>query len=284
MNSSGLSRRQAGAAALTAAGLPVFRSCCGVSWPWVLLGASAAALTLDVLSIWTARSERGSLRVPPMLPLLGALWAARESNYAFPETAGSALAAVLVLLLGLAAAWRGAEALGRCAGILLWVTGALYGSVLLFSLPQLRPERLTPAGSPVQALRVWLSLLPPGAALCLPAEGERSKALRWPWWAAAGAALAASLVTNGLLSPPIAAEPEPFRTLARGVSVLGVIRRFEALGNGAMLMSGFSLCALLLTAALSCMDRNPKQNRTKHRAQKSFGKMKKSVDKWGTWC
>ena len=31
--------------------------------------------------------------------------------------------------------------------------------------------------------------------------------------------------------------------------MLGVIRRFEALVNGAMLMSGFSLCALLLSAA-----------------------------------
>jgi hypothetical protein len=56
------------------------------------------------------------------------------------------------------------------------------------------------------------------------------------------------VLTGGILSPALAREPEAFRTLARGVSVLGVIRRFEALVNGALLMSGFALCTLYIVS------------------------------------
>ena len=242
------SSRQRSALALSAAGLPIFRCCCAVSWPWVLLGGAAAAASLLLLSALTRKLGRRRLPILAPLFVLGAVGAAIASSYAFPETAGNPLAVAPVLVLSLAAAAGGAEAAGRCAGILLRVTGALYGIVLLFSLPQLRLSRLVPAGAPSDALCVWAALLLPGAALCLPAEAEDGQLPRWPLWSA-GTALAASLVTGGILSPALAREAEPFRTLARGVSVLGVIRRFEALVNGAMLMSGFCLCTLLLTAA-----------------------------------
>lgn len=266
-----LSDQQLGALALAAAGLPVFRCCCAVSWPWVLLGGAAAALTLSALSRAPGRFWDAIAFPAAGLLALGALAAAWGSSFSFPETAGKPLAAALVLGLGTAAARRGAEAAGRCAGILLWLTGALYGIVLIFSLPQLRPDRLRPAGTPADALRVWASLLPSGAALCLRRESGGGKALRWPWWASAAAALSASLVTGGILSPALASEPESFRTLARGVSVLGVIRRFEALVNGAMLMSGFCLCALLLTAAGSLIQGKNAGKRPK----KFFEKMQK---------
>lgn len=249
-----ISARQLGALALSSAGLPVLRVCCRVSWPWVLAGSLAAAGSLCLLTeLWERRAGGGRRlfgRLLSPLLLAGALGAAWESGYAFPETAGSWLAAALVLALAGAAAWIGPAAPGRCAGILLWSVGGLCGAVLLFSLPQVRAERLYPAGGPSDALRVWGALLLPGAALWLkPALGPDQRLPRWPWCWSAGAALAASLVTGGILSPPLARDPEAFRTLARGVSVLGVIRRFEALVNGAMLMSGFSLCVLLLSAA-----------------------------------
>lgn len=263
----GISARQLGALALTAAGLPVFRLCCRISWVWVLPGGAAAAALLSALT--TLLNRRAALPRPGgaqgapgaccpvqgyailLAPLLlaAALSAAWESSFAFPETASSWLAAAFVLLPAAAAAWLGPASPGRCAGILLWVTGALYGTVLIFSLPQLRPERLLPGGGPEDAVRVFAALLSPGAALCLrPGPGEDRRLPHWPWWGAFALALAASVVTGGILSPPLAREPEAFRTLARGVSVLGVIRRFEALVNGAQLMSGFSLCALFLTA------------------------------------
>ena len=247
-----LSARQLGALALTAAGLPLSRLCCRVSWPWVLAGSGAAMLSLVLLERLT-RSRRPGAAAVLLSPLLaaGAALAAWESSFSFPETAGNPLAAGLILCLGAAAARGGPAAAGRCAAVLLWITGLLYGIVLLFSLPQLRPEWLRPAGGPRDALAVWAGLLPPGAALLLRGQlGEDQRLPAWPLWGAGAGAAAMSLVTGGILSPVLARDPEAFRTLARGVSVLGVIRRFEALVNGAMLMSGFCLCSLLLAAAL----------------------------------
>ncbi len=268
-----LSARQLGALALTAAGLPCFRLCCRVSWPWVLLGSLGAALTLSLLTGLVERRRRagaqtgGAFLLLPIL-LFGALYAAWESSFAFPETAGNLLMAAYVLALSAAAARTGPAAAGRCAGILLWITGALYGTVLLFSLPQLRLEWLRPVGSALDAVKVWAALLPPGAALLLAGRlGEDQRLPHWPWWTAAGIAAAASAVTGGILSPALAREPEAFRTLARGVSVLGVIRRFEALVNGALLMSGFCLCTLLLSAALELWTArlNPKKDKNRPR-------------------
>ena len=299
----GPSSRQLGALALTAAGVPIFRLCCRVSWLWVLLGGLAAAGTLSALTaaVNCRRARRkgacprsgtnlpiahkafplrgrwpegpdevvsdqcNSLCFSPVsvlfavLLLAAALYAAWETTFAFPETAGNLPAAALVLGLAAAAARRGPAAAGRCAGILLRITGALYGAVLLFSLPQIRGEWLRPSGSPAEALRVWAALLIPGAAILLSGEPEEGRGMPcWPWWTAAISAAAAAAVTGGILSPALAREPEAFRTLSQGVSVLGVIRRFEALVNGAMLMSGFCLCTLYLTAAKNILKNTKK--------------------------
>lgn len=250
-----ISARQLGALALSSAGVPVFRFCCRIPWTWTLLGALAAALTLTGLTLLLNRSGGPRrTRLPGVLtplPLGGAAAAAWAGSFAFPETAGNWLAALLILGLALWAARLGPAASGRCAGILLWTTGVLYGIVLLFSLPQVRLQwLLLPRGSLADAGRVWAGLMLPGAALCLTgALGEDQRLPCWPWWTAALTAVAASAATGGILSPALAGEREAFRTLARGVSVLGVMRRFEALVNGAMLMSAFCLCAMLLTAA-----------------------------------
>ena len=294
MNSrSGISARQLGALALTASGQPIFRLCCRISWPWVLPGALAAAGTLSALTAamnrrrkafplrgrWpegpdeVASDQRTGLEFALALVLpAGAVLAAWETTFAFPETAKNLLAAALVLALAGAAAWKGPAPVGRCAGLLLWVTGGLYGTVLIFSLSEIRPEWLVPAGSPLDALRVWGALLLPGAALCLGPELKPGEALpHWSWWAAAGLAAAASAVTGGILSPALARDPEAFRTLARGVSVLGVIRRFEALVNGAMLMSGFAFCTLYLVAAASVL----RIYRGRKKTEKKFEKTQK---------
>ena len=278
--------RQLGVLALTAARVPIYGYCVRVSWLWVLLGSLAAAALLSAL---TARFNSSAcpehsgrkhsvLGCPAGLLLLAlALGAAWESGRAFPQTEGRALAAILMLALGLWAVERGPAAAGRCAGILVWITGALCGAVLLFSLPQLRLERLRPVGSPLDALKVLAWMLLPGAALIIKKRTPASQIPHWPWWLAALEAAAAALVTGGILSPLLAAEPGSFRTLARGVSVLGVIRRFEALVNAAMLMNAFCLCILLLAAAeerLRAFD--PRKTRNKPR-KKEFQKNEKKT-------
>jgi len=253
-----ISARQLGALALCSAGVPLFRLCCRVHWLWALLGAVAAALTLSGLTLLLNRRGRakGNARrwagcLAPFL-FAGAAVTAWAGSFAFPETARNVIAALLLFGLAAWAARIGPAAVGRCAGILLWVTGGLYGVVLLFSVPELHVPWLRPgSGNPTDALRVWAALSVPGAALCLRGVlGEDQRLPHWPWWSAALIAVAASVVTGGILSPALAGEPEAFRTLARGVSVLGVMRRFEALVNGAMLMSAFCLCAMLLAGAL----------------------------------
>ena len=271
-----ISARQLGGLALTASGLPVFRLCCRVSWPWVLLGGGASALLLSGLTLLQKRRPfpGGPVLRWILIPVLlsGAAAAAWACSFAFPETAAHPLAVLLLLGLAAAAARIGPAAVGRCAGVLLWVTGMLYGIVLIFSLPQLRPEHLSPSGNPKDALRVFGAQLLPGAALCLHADLKEGKtAPLWSWWAAFAAALAASVITGGILSPPLARDAEAFRTLACGVSVLGVIRRFEALVNAALLMSGFCLCALLLSAAAALSNRK----RDERLVQNNFEKIEK---------
>ena len=253
-----LNGRQLGALALTAARVPIYEHCVRVSWLWVLLGSLGAAALLSALTSRLNRSAEPraagagaiALELPAglLLPAL-ALGAAWEGTKAFPETEGRILAAALLLALGLWAACQGPAAAGRCGGILVWITGALCGAVLLFSLPQLRLSRLSPAGSPLESLGVLGRMLLPGAIILIKVKPPNLRVPHWPWWLSALEATAAALVTGGILSPALAAEPGAFRTLARGVSVLGVIRRFEALVNAALLMNAFCLCALLLAAA-----------------------------------
>ena len=248
---------------LSAAAFPVFQHCVGAGWAAALVGGGGAALLLTLF--WRGLGGRSLRdRLGAGLPgrvglgiltaglLLLCVWAGRDSALAFPETAGRPLAACLAVSLAWAAVWRGAEVPGRCAAVLVRLLALLYGVVLLFSLPQLRGEWLRPIPDRGGALRCFLVLLLPGAGLCLEREGRAG--FPWQAWIAAALAGFGALVTAGILSPALAAEPMAFYTLARSVSILGVMQRFEALISGAQLISGFCLCALLLAAARSLLE------------------------------
>ena len=266
------SGRQLGALAVCAAGVPVFRLCAAYNWPWALGGGVFSASLLSVGTFlynnrignrYNGTSGNKGHSRPPLwfrLPLglllfLGALTGAWITTGAFPETESSPLAALLILSLCIWTARKGPAVAARCAGVLLWITGGLYGTVLLFSLPQLRLEWLLPVGGPEDLAPCCAAMLTPGAVFVLvPALGEDQRLPHWPWWLGALGAAAASLVTGGILSPALAAHPGSFLALARSVSALGVIRRFEALVSGSMLMSGCCLTVLLLCGALSCIE------------------------------
>lgn len=248
---------------LAAVTMPVFQRGVGAGWLPALAGGSAAALALTLLrrSLGSRSLGRAADKGLPgrislwilLISLLGlAAWAGMESTMAFPETAGSPLAAGLILLLAWAAVRRGAEVPGRCAAVLIRLLAVLYGVVLIFSLPQLQVRWLAPVWSWQGCLTCFGLLLLPGAGLCL----EQSGRTRFPasLWLAAGVGTVGAAVTAGILSPSLAAEPMAFHTLARSVSILGVMQRFEALISGAQLISGFCLCSLLLGAARSLLE------------------------------
>ena len=257
-----ISRRQLSALTGSAACVPVFQVCCRIGWVQAAVGGAGAALLLAGLS--RLAEERPLLRAAENAPGRIALSALAASLLvlagragslaanAFPETEGIPAAGWLTLALAAWAAWQGTAVLGRCAGILLPASLILYCIVLIFSAPQIKPERLTPSGDPLDACRALAVLLVPAAGICLrrdvvPAAPRRSLT----FWLTAALAAAAAAVTGGILSPRAAAQPGSFGVLAKSVSILGVMQRFEALVSAALLMSGFCLCGLLLGAAAS---------------------------------
>lgn len=250
-------RRRAFAWTLAAATVPAFQLCVGAGWLCAVVGGLTATLVLlgaataladrplrDVIGTGHIRRAAAGILAAAVLGL--ALWSGRQSSRAFPETDGSALAAVLMLSLAWWSVRSGAEAPARCAAVLFRLLAPLYAVILVFSLPQLHPGWLRPSAAPHGVLRCCGCLLLPGAAL-LSDAGERRAV------SAAGAASAwlaglAAAVVSGIASPAAASEPMAFLTVSRSVSILGVMQRFEALISAAMLMSGFCLCALLLSA------------------------------------
>ena len=259
-----ISQRQLTALCFCAVCVPVFRLCCRISWAWTALGGLGAAILLSVLYRLAARRPLARAAAHPagktqltiltlsLLTLAG--WGGAESARAFPETVGSPAAAWLMLGLAAWAALHGAAALGRCAAILMPASIILYGIVLGFSAPQIRPERLVPSGTPGLIFPVLAALLVPAAGICLQEDGASAlPRKRNPFLLTALLASAASAETAGILSPAGAAREGSFDVLARSVSILGVMQRFEALVCAAMLMSGFCLCGLFLGAAASVL-------------------------------
>lgn len=234
---------------------PILTRCTGMNWLAAGVGAAGAAALLQIVSLRRPAAAiprrktaaGGCLRMAAgLLLLLLAARAARTGAHAFRETAQSPLAACLLLGAALWAAFCGAEAAQRCAAVLLRLVLGFFLIVAVFSLPQLRAAWLRPAAEPGNAMICAGLLLAPGACAYLPPR-EREK--RAGLWLLAPLAAAAAGVTAGVLSPALARGEMSFLTLARSVSVLGVMRRFEALVSGAMLPAWFCLCSLLLCAA-----------------------------------
>ena len=244
MNES-LSGRQFRALLLTAGTAPIFTGTCGLSWAMVLPASLLACGVVSGMYALVPGAPAKLLRAVFAAALLVlTVWAGKRTAPAFPETARSAPAACLILALAALAAGRGAAVLGRCAGVLIWILAGLYGVVLAFGFTQINTEWLRPEWNWRDLPKAALLLLP-AAALPLRGRTEGKKGSGLSLLTLAALAVSASMITGASLSPVLAREPMSFLTLARSVSILGVIQRFEALISAALLMSGFCLCALL---------------------------------------
>lgn len=268
--------RQICAALFAAATAPLLRTFAALPFRLTLL---ACAVTAPILwSVFTLARRRpmpllsGTRRFGRTTALLccgffllAAAGAAARSASAFPETGGVLWAGLPVLALAALTAGRGTAVVLRCGSILALVFAPLWALVLIFSAPAVELRWLAPAGRLADCLRAAPVLLLPAAGLFFIDRSPGPRAVGGLQLALPLTAAAVSVVAGGCLSPRIAAAPDSVHLLAQSVSVLGVVRRFEALTSAADLAGCWLLCALLLraagTAAEICLPRLPSRQR-----------------------
>ena len=219
------------------------------SVPWYLIlgeGACAAALWL---AAWNREPRVGkavavvqflflALALSQAAAACGGSWVRGQDNWAV---------AVSLLVLSAWAASHGGKTGSRYGAVVFLLSLLLYGVLLFFAVPDTEPRYLLPAWRWDGGAAFGILLIP-GVLSFFP----RQTAGRSPWpWALGlslfGGALAA--LTAGCLSPWVAAETQgAFFQMVRGISILGIAERFEALVSGVMTMGWFCLMSLLLAA------------------------------------
>lgn len=235
-----------GAWVLAAMLAPMAQFLGSVSWYYVL----AIGVGAGLLWMCAAAGKRPCGNTETVLQLLGltlaaglsAQWAGR----CWSQANNGWVIPVTLVLLAACSAERGGQVGARCGATLFWFLAAMVIGLLAFAVPDVKPRFLLPAasGNPIPAAAV---LLIPGAAMLLP----REKGKGWGWAAAILAlAVAISAVTQGVLSPAAAAGQQgAFFEMIRGISILGVAERFEAVVAGAMTLSWFCQLSLFFSAA-----------------------------------
>ena len=131
--------------------------------------------------------------------------------------------------------------------MLFWCLVLLFAVLVAFAVPEVEWRNLRPENRGDGSTAAAVLLLPAAAAL-LPRKKGRS-----PWLWGLGLAIigaGVSLLTAGVLSPAVATNIQgAFFEMIRGISILGVAERFEAVVAAAMTLGWFCLLSLLLTAA-----------------------------------
>ena len=233
----------------------------GLSWLYVLLGSTGAAVFFCILGL-LGKGESETLpalakrafgkRAGSAMLLLAALWtvlvlasALHSTAAAFPEDPVGTLAVITAAALTAIACSRGLRACAGTAGVLALILALLYGAIVLASLSGIEPAWCGVWGGWRHAGRTFAWLLLPSCMLFLPAA-EEDRRLR-PGLAllailpAVPAFLCAACLSRGLSSM----QAFPFYTLTKSLSLLSVMERFEPLLSGALLM-GFVCLSMLL--------------------------------------
>lgn len=256
-----LTFRQLAATVLAGLSVPLTLLGARLHWRWVLVAVLFAAIYYCMLYRKTAEKPLTELTVSVygtagkrMLGLI-AVWLvwlagylADKSALSFPQTAGLPLTGLAVLALAAWAAKDGIRTVVRCGTILLLLLAVLYATVLTFSTPQVRTKWLSPAGDWTQAVFFFPLLTLPTLVLYFKPEPDGTSLIPW-LTAGAVLTLAASVITAGCLSAPVAAREMSFYTLARSVSLFGTVLRFEALISAACLAGFFCLIGFVLCTA-----------------------------------
>lgn len=235
---------------------------CGLNWLWVLIAGLAATGYYIYMSRRLPTAGLGAvlrLRMGTAGRLLAALtliwtivamaWAANLADRAFPLVDGDPVLGWTLLALAAWGSWKGSGTCARCSGVLCLFLLALYGVVVVFTLPDVQIEQLRPQGNWKDGATALGLFLLPAAVWYAPGRREQGRVV---WKLAllplvAGALLAA--VTAGVLTPALARSLDvPLYTLAQSVSLFGVVERIEPLLSAAMVMGVFSLLSAMACA------------------------------------
>lgn len=226
---------------------PMLQFLGSVPWHWSLLGGLGAG------ALWLLAERAGGVcRWKPaaavqLLFLIvcagaaaawsGACWIGAERPWTVPG---------VLLVLAACASETGPQAGARCGAVVFWFLAGMLLLLCAFALPDVKWAWLAPAEEGPRL---------PAALLLVPAVGgllpRKRGSSPWPWALGLGlGGVAVSLLTVGALSPAVAGRTQgAFFEMARGISILGVAERFEAVVAAAMTLGWFCLLSLLLTAA-----------------------------------
>jgi len=219
-------------------------------WHWTLfLGLAAAGIWLCVeAGTVYGRRDWKPVAVLQILFLAFAVSAAAGwSGDCWPTARQGWAIPVVLLVLSACAAERGCRTGARCGAVVFWCLVLLFAVLVAFAVPEVEWQNLRPENRGDSGTAAAIMLLPAAAAL-LPRRKGRSP---WLWGlglAVAGAGV--SLLTAGVLSQAVAVHTQgAFFEMIRGISILGVAERFEAVVAAAMTLGWFCLLSLLLTGA-----------------------------------
>lgn len=256
------------AAALAA---PLVTVCSAVSWPWVALGAAAAAIPLFYIyrsmgptalpgglgpaellrAVWGKMGGKWMALLSWMWLVLLASLAASMAVTAFPRDNAFPLIPLVLLILASVASSQGAAATCRFGATLFLAVAPMISLVLAFGAIDVEVQALGPDGTARECLGPFTVLLVPAAAFYL-RDGLTQRKTAWFRWylLIAGAGVAVSLVCVGALGLPLAqASSNAFWLMSRSISVLGIMERFEAVISALLSISFCCLLAFLLAAA-----------------------------------
>lgn len=218
-----------------------------VPWTWTL-GLGAGMMVLWYLSTrhtgnlpkWAALLELAFL-----VPVIG--MAASKAAACWPSARDTAAFPLVLLVLAGCAAASGPRAGARCGAVLFWFAAAMALVLTGFGLPEVRWEYLAPGTGTISGEGAFALTLP-ACAMLLPRKKGKG-----PWqWAVLllAGAVSVSVLSAGVLSASVAAGTEgAYFQMARGISILGVAERFEAVVAAALTLGWFCLLSLLLSGA-----------------------------------
>ena len=158
----------------------------------------------------------------------GDCWPTARQGWAIP---------VVLLVLSACAAERGCRTGARCGAVVFWCLVLLFAVLVAFAVPEVEWQNLRPENR---------GTVEPPRRLCscrLRRHCFRRKG-RSPWLWGLGLAVAGagvSLLTAGVLSQAVAVHTQgAFFEMIRGISILGVAERFEAVVAAAMTLGWFA--------------------------------------------